>query len=396
MTGISPAFAGLGGTRTARDFTQDSELWSVFGQATWNISDLMRLTVGGRFTSEDKEGTRSQRHIGTDGVAQNPVGGALNLPYGIFGIEPYAQISGDRSENKFTPLVTFQMDVTDNIMAYATYTTGFKSGGYDARSNAHPDVNVSNAINVARAARGGDPANTGTFEYEEEEATSFELGAKMSLAGGAAELNVAWFTTEYDDLQTSQFDGVLGFNVTNAGKATTSGLELDGRWLLAEGLTLSGAFAYLDFEYDDFKNSQCNFTQTPQANGLCDQTGQRREFTPEYSGNVSINYNMPMGHTSALDFTLDVIYSDEYFASPTLDPNLTQDSYVQINARVAVELMDGDLIFALIGKNLTDEQIVNFGNQAPLSTTLTGGTGTAYYAFYERPQSVALQMNYKF
>lgn len=399
LTALSPAFGALPGTRTARSFTQDSDLWSVFGQATWNISEVARLTVGGRFTSEDKEGTREQLHIGADGVAQDITTGTLNLPYGIFGIEPYNQIKGERSENKFTPLVTFQWDITDDIMAYATYTTGFKSGGYDARSNAHPDPAVSNSINVARAARGLDPSNTGTFEYEEEEATSYEFGAKMVLAGGAADLNVAVFRTEYDDLQTSQFDGVLGFNVTNAGKATTQGVELDGRWLLSEGLTLSGALAYLDFEYDDFSNSQCYFGRTPDSAThptLCDLSGETREFTPELSANVSFNYNMPMGDTSALDFTLDVIYSDEYFASPTLDPALVQDAYVQVNARIALELMDSDLIFALVGKNLTDEEIVTFGNQAPLSTTLTQGSGTAYYAFYERPASVALQMNYKF
>ena len=72
-----------------------------------------------------------------------------------------------------------------------------------------------------------DPLNgaaiTGSWEFDREEATSIELGSKMSLADGAAELSVALYMTEYTDLQVSQFDGTLGFNVTNAGEATVQG-----------------------------------------------------------------------------------------------------------------------------------------------------------------------------
>jgi len=382
----------FGDTATKRDFSQDTDLWSVFAQMTWNISEEARLTIGGRYTDESKKATRHQFHVDNTGsvIPEGTPAVPLNVFYGGFLIEPYDGIKADRSESSFTPLITFQYDLNEDVMLYATYTTGFKSGGFDVRSNAHPDESVINA---------GTSSLTGVFEYEEEEAESIELGAKLTLADGAAELNTAIFRTEYTDLQTSQFDGTLGFNVTNAGEATSQGIELDGRWRLSEGLTLSGSFAYLDFEYDKFATAQCYFGQTPNSTEdptLCDVSGKRREFTPEYQATLSADYSMPIGDALEFRANVDFIYSDDYLASPTLDPNLEQDSYTKMNMRVSIGGADGMWDVALVGKNLTDEEVVSFGNTAPLSTTLTGGAGAVYYGFYDRPSSVALQGTLRF
>ncbi|MDN3638961.1 TonB-dependent receptor [Simiduia curdlanivorans] len=392
LQAIAPLLAN---TSSQRDFTQDSELWAAFAQVTWNISDDWRLTAGGRYTTEDKDATRRQYHVA--GGMEQPTGTPLppnyyNILYGLFKIEPYQPIADNRSEGKFTPLITLQWDITDDIMLYATYTEGFKSGGFDVRSNAHPDPAVVNAT------RGAEDL-VGVFEYEEEQAKSFEIGSKMTLADGAAELNIAAFRTQITDMQTSQFDGVLGFNVTNAGEATTQGVELDGRWLVATGLTLSGSIGYLDFVYDEFPNSQCYFGQTSNSAtnpGLCDLKGESREFAPEFQGTVSADYSQPMGDNLEWRITGDVNFSDAYYTSPTLDPNLKQDAYAKLNLRLAVGSQDGMWDVALVGKNLTDESIATFGNQLPVSTTLTGGTGTAYYSFYERPRSIALQGTMRF
>jgi len=388
---ISPA---LYGTSTERTFTLVSEVMSVFAQATWNISDATRLTVGGRYTDETKDATRHQYHTDATGAAL-PVGAptdTLNTLYGLFLLEPYDEISQSRSEGAFTPLVTLQHDVNEDLMVYATYVTGAKAGGFDVRSNAHPDASVVNTFGR------GSPL-TGVFEYADEEAKSFELGSKLTFADGAAELNAALFYTEFSNLQTSQFDGVLGFNVTNAGEATSQGLELDGRWRVNEGLTLSGSMAYLDFEYDSFPNAQCYFGQTPDSSvdaSLCDSSGKTREFTPELQATFTADYVYALSENLELRTVMDLVYSDEYFASPTIDPNLIQDSYVKVNARISLGSTDGKWDVALVGKNLTDEKVMSFGNQAPTSTTLTGGNATVYYAFYDRPASLALQGTLRF
>jgi outer membrane receptor protein involved in Fe transport len=388
---------GIGGTGNSRTYKTDSEQWSVFGQATWNISDELRLTVGGRYSEEDKTGERKVDIVDiaqAEGpyrdlnfpISTNPAAAPSYL--GLFGIDSEQlsaptrpgghNLSGKRSETKFTPAVNMQWDATEDTMLYASYTEGFKAGGFDARSNLNTN-----------------------FEFDEETAESFELGAKMSLADGAAELNVSLYRTEYSDLQTSQFDGTLGFNVTNAGSSTIQGIEVEGRWQATDSLFFSGALGYLDFEFDEFENSQCFYGETPDSPTdplLCDRSGDTREFAPELSANLSTNYELEISDDIGLTFGLDLSYSDAYFTSPTLDPNLEQDSYVKVGGRIQLASMENVWSVALIGENLTDEEISTFGNQLPLATSaLNGGqTNAGYYAFYEAPRNVALKVRYNF
>ena len=392
---------------TRRHYTQDSDMWSVFAQFTWNISDTFRLTLGGRYTDEDKDATRSQTHHagGVPLPPTDPTGmtpnflWAVNPLFGAFLIEPYSTITDTRSESKFTPLVTAQWDVTGEIMLYATYVTGFKSGGFDVRSNGHPDPAVVNALNVLVAP----PVDiVGVFEFQDEEATSIELGIKARLAGGRGELNAAIYDTDYEDLQTSVFDGTLGFNVANASKAGISGIEVDTRWLLTDTFSLSASIGYLDFKFDDFQFAQCYFGQSISdpgsvtGPGTCDATGKRKEYTPEWTAAITGDYVQPFGSSMEFFLAVDLIYSDDYIWSPTLDPIATQDSFTKINARVGVGKDDGTWSVALLGKNLTDEVISNFGGNATLAGALTGGTGNGYYTFVDRPQSIALQAQYNF
>ncbi|MEH6589044.1 MAG: TonB-dependent receptor [Halioglobus sp.] len=392
-------FANLSASK--RQFEQDSDLWAVFAQVTWNINEAWRLTVGGRYTDESKEANRQQLHQSGPNfggatlspVPDNELSGAYNTMFGLFGIEPYDTIKGETDETAFTPVVTAQWDTTDDTMLYATWTKGFKSGGFDARSNAHPDPAVVNATN---ALSGADLV--GSWEFDEEEANSAELGAKMRFAGGIAELNAALYYTEYTDLQVSQFDGTLGFNVTNAGEATVQGIELDGRWAVTDGLTLSGAMAYLDFNYDAFPNSQCAFGQAPDSPGfpgLCDATDKRKEYTPEWTANLSADWVRPIGGLE-LRAGADVNYMDSYLYASNLDTTTKQDAHAIWNARIALASASDTWEVALLGRNLSDEVVLNFGGNTPLASTLTGGGGNSYYAFANRPRNVAIQLSYNF
>ncbi|WP_232522430.1 TonB-dependent receptor [Marinimicrobium alkaliphilum] len=401
--GIGPDLANLLRSASSnKDFTQDSDTAAIFAQVTWNINDFSRLIVGGRYTHEEKDGTRRQTHINAEGQALppsiegDPTDPPHNIPFGLFEIEPYDTIRASRSESSFTPSLTYQFDLNETDMVYASYTTGFKSGGFDVRSNAHPDPTVDNAVNVQRQQQGQDPTITGVFEFEDEQVKNYEIGGKFLLRGGAAELNVALFRTEFSDLQTSVFDGAFSFNVTNAGEAEIHGLELDGRWALSNTLTLNGGLAWLDFEYTDFPTAQCYFGQTSDTAPLCDASGSTREFTPELQGNLGLNHRYSLGNGLLLNSTFDVIFSDSYLTSPTLDPRTEQDAYMKLNARVALSGNQDQWEVALVGKNLTDESIISHSNGMPISTVLTQGTGTAYYAFYERPRSIALQGTYRF
>lgn len=389
IPGGGTAIASTGATRA---FTQDSDIWAVFAQATWNINEQWRLTVGGRYTAEDKEGTRQIVLRNLDGsVVSDPTQAFLaSAVYGgLFNLQLVDHdLTGSRDESSFTPQLTLQYDWSDSTMVYGTASTGFKSGGYDARGNVVPGT--TNPL-VA------DPTK-GSWEYEDEEATSFEIGSKSRLGGGVAELNTALFFTTYDDLQVSIFDGRLGFLVDNAAEAEITGVEIDGRWAMSENLTLSGSLAWIDFEFTDFANGQCNFLEVQSgacsADGTISYKGRTNQYVADWSGTLSGDYSIPLGTALEARATLDLVYSDDYHTSQNLDPTVIQDSYWLANARVSLGSVDGKWEVAILGRNLTDEGVVSYANNVPLSSSTFGVL--SHFAFVNRPRSVALQGTYRF
>lgn len=301
-------------------------------------------------------------------------------------IKIYAhELAGERKESQLDPLLNLQYKVDDDTMVYASYTQGSKGGGFDIRSNSYPE----------------NPVNPGSFEFEDEQATSYEFGGKFGF--GVIELNAAAFFTHYEDLQITQFDGTVGFNVQNAAEAETKGIEIDGRWLIAESLTLTGALAYLDFEYNDFDIGQCapNLVLPDQVlsssvDGLCNLTGERAIYTPELTGSLRLQYQQDIGDWAYVTYGVSMEYSDEYNAGVTLDPNTVQQSFSKWGLRIALADYNDQWQVALIANNITDERVMTLSNALPFSTTLTGGTGVAYYGIYERPRSLALELTYNF
>jgi len=341
-------------------FTSDSDLWAAFAQATWNINDAWALTGGVRYTQEDKSGTR--------GLCWT-LDGQTCTPLTVAGVEPHFganSLEADRTENSITPLLRLQYHPTDDTMVYASYSTGFKAGGFDATGVTRSD-----------------------FEFEEEKAKTYELGTKTGLLDGAAELNVALFYTEFSDLQVSTFDGNLGFSVGNAAEAVTRGIELDGRWQLTQGLTLSGALAYLDFEFQDYDDGQCYRGQPTATPGMCSYDGKENIYTPEWSASLRADYQRPLGDSLELRASLDLNFVDNHFITPDLDPVLEQGAYTKINARIGIGSADGSWDVALVGKNLTDELTASFGNDVSLANG-------AYWKLTDRPRSVAVQGRYRF
>lgn len=380
LTAAGGALAGSVNGVASKTFEQDSEVWSVFAQFNWRITDQLTLTAGGRYSDEEKDGSRTLINDGSATLGGQAGFDATLAALGIYG----HSISDTRNESQFDPLVNLQYDFSDDVMFYVSYTEGSKAGGFDMRSNNLPTALVS----------------PGTFEFEDEQASSYELGSKIRFERG--EINAAIFHTTYEDLQITQFDGTVGFNVQNAAEAIIQGVEIDGRFLLAEDLLLTASVAYLDYEYQDYDVAECApavaATQTPSTStaGLCNFDGKRAANTPELAANISLDYSHSVGNWGVMNWGLNLDYSDDYFASSTLDPNSLQDSYVKVGARVSLASNDNRWELALIGNNLTDERVLTQSTALPLSETLTGETGVAYYGIYERPRNVSMEFTYNF
>jgi iron complex outermembrane receptor protein len=378
---------------TPRNFTADTKLFSGFVQATWNVTDLTRATLGLRYSYEEKEGSRKLEFSDISTGQIRDVGEVDTVVAKNFSAERH-DLKGERSGGNVAPSLNIQHDWSNDVMLYATASIGYKSGGYDARSNASPEANV------IRPLENSDTAPiilVGSFEYEEEQATSFEAGAKTTLLDGSAELNVAAFYTKYDDLQVSIFDGTLGFNVGNAGAATTMGIELDGRLALTENLMMTGALAFLDFEFTDFANGQCYQGQTPDTNvngkPFCDYKGKTNQYVADYSGNLTFVYTSMVSKDIEFRGGADFVFTGAFNSSQNLDPSQEQDAYVKANLRFSLADVAMGWEAALLVKNATDETVVSYSNDTPLANSTFGSIG--HYGFIDLPRTVALTATYR-
>ncbi|MEH6593605.1 MAG: TonB-dependent receptor [Halioglobus sp.] len=395
-------------------FDQDSNSWALFAQGTWSVTDRVRIGAGIRYNEETKEldkqtfaegaGTRGSSVGQPDLIVRaNPANNAI-----IEDLRSHTFNGLERDEDKFTWSLNTQWDATEDMMVYASVSTGFKGGGYDeAYSGADETIRTGNVFT-------GEPdggvlpgPDASILEFDEETVLAYEIGAKMTLADGAAELNMAIFRMEYEDLQVSSLEGDV-FKVGNAGESISQGIELDGRWMLTERLTLGASLAYLDAHYDFFNTATCTIPQAtdPDNNPGClredgsnitggevgfqDLKDETLVFAPEWGGNLNLEYIFPVGANLELRTNVDLNYTDEYYSALDLDPNTKHDSYTKVNARVALASVDDTWTVALVGKNLTDEATQVWRNDATLTAS------NSYFAIPERPRSIAIQARYRF
>lgn len=351
-------FSGL----TSRLADQDGESWSVYGSATWRFAPDWRATASLRHSRERKTG----RTVHT-------VTGFLPPTW-----MPY-DLSGKRKENHTNGSLNLQWDVTDNVMTYLSYATGAKVGGF-----------LSNDSSLLFRILQG----VNDFEYEDELARSWELGMKASLLNNRALVNVAVFRTEFDDLQTSSFQGEF-FVIGNAAEALVKGVEADAQLLVSDTLSVSLSLAYLDAEYEDYPGGPCLFGATAAdgcdlVTGTQNLAGTRLVRSPEWEGSLTVDWQQPLTDRLLLGAQLNLTYKDDFYHQPNLDPGHRVDAHHKINARLGIGAPDGRWEVALVGRNLNDKITKNWAFNTPF---FGDGSRTASIA---PPRMITLEAGYRF
>lgn len=365
-------------------FTQQQDLWSVFATATYNITESFRVTAGFRYNDEEKDIARSGEcadpsnllGMGLTTPSEDTCDTFLTLaaadPVNLGFLALVAPNNTDFEETvsstNFMPELMAQWDVTGDIMLFGRLGKSAKSGGAGTAGRIDPD-------NVV---------------YGDESVIGIEFGMKSRLADGAAELNVTIFRNEFEDLQVNSFTPDVVALISNAGEAVTQGIEVEGRWALAEWLTVGGSASWLDAEYTEYDPAPGNTSGVCRKDGsvvgTCDFDGQNLPFAADLSANVFADINYGLTESLNLVAGLDLYYSDEYFTDGSLDPVGLQDAYTTVNARIGVAAADDSWSVTLIGKNLTEEEVL----------TATQPLMGTYLGFINKPRTIALQGVYRF
>ena len=318
-------------------WSQGTETFAAFAQARYNVSDQIRLIVGGRYSDETKDYVfdRFFHEYGTD-IPLAP--GSITGPFG----DPTPLNATDsRSESKFTPAVTIQFDANEDINVYATYSQGHKTGGFSERID-------------------GPGAD---FEFDAETNNNFELGLKSSFLDGRLKANVAAFHMSVEGLQlATQVDpNAPIFSVDNAAEVTSKGIEFDAVLNVTDSLSIGADYAYTDATYDDFVGAPA-CPASAVVNGVCDLSGFVLNFAPKHKGSAFIDYftDNAIGEWGA-GFSANIAFSDEYFTDISYADSSFEDGYTIIGGNIRLVSPDDKYSISLIGKNLTDEVVLQWG-----------------------------------
>jgi len=342
-------------------FTQDTESVAAYAQGAFKLTDQLSVTGGIRYSEDDK--TAKYRGITRNAAAAQA-----------------AEVTDMAlKEDKVTYRLSGTFKPNDDIMAFASYSTGFKSGGFDSA----PGTTAA----VGAAAR----------SFLAETVENWELGVKSELFERRLVANVTLFRSDIDDLQFRSFDG-LQFRTRNNGKARQQGVEFDTMARPIPPLTLTLAGTYLDSEYLDFRGAP----NLPGFGGSQDLSGQRLPYSPKWQGAVSAQYigDLPNGWSWLARADLSFSSKLNLASSGDNNPDADQKGYQVLGARIAIRGPDQRWEAALYGQNLNDETfctgIFNQPNNAAFGVNNAVTGATALRCTLNEPRQLGVELKARF
>lgn len=328
---------GVPGVEPPIDLTSsvDTDSIAAFFNFDIALTDALSLELGGRYVEEEKDAT----HVQDDMT-------------GIFGSTSFAR---SRTDDDFSPTVSLSYEAQAGYTLYGRYAEGFKSAGFNTDF-------VSAGSNL---------------EVEPEKARSFEIGFKSPLFDNRAQLNLAAFTTEYEDLQLSQIAGA-GVSLNNAAEAEISGVEADLTAVIGEFWDLNASLGLLDATYDDFPGCPVPGAETGPTVANC--SGNFLNLAPEVTAQLGAQFTYPVSNTLDWIGRADANYRSEVFFEPQNSDRLSGDGRTLLNLRTGIVSDKGWEIFAW-ANNVTDETYVNFADDRSaifVNTTASYGNPQTY------------------
>ena len=331
--------------RSAGLAVTDDKSYAIFGEASFTVTDRLSLVVGGRYTDEEKEITL---------CPFTPV---------IFDSLSFADcpavLNDSESWGSFAPKLGVNWQATDDILAYAFWTKGFRSGSFNARA----------------------PLAEALGPVDEEEVSSYELGLKSQLLEDRLRFNLAAYLSDYRNIQRTISDTVLIGGVPqvlqvprNAAEAEIWGFEAEATAVVFDGFRFEASVGYTNASYDAFAGIDANrdgvydpATDDPLATGL------EFERVPEWQYTVAANYETEIGDLGFLNFRTAYQWLDSQFVDTLNSPSLRLDSYGLLD--VSASYIDPSQRYevSVFGRNLNDAKFHDFGFDGGTHRAVWGG-----------------------
>ena len=330
-------------TSISLDGNQKGTSYAAFGQVTIPLGEKTRLTGGLRYNTEH----RTLKVLESLSILGLPA--AIDLPF-----------TDGATFNKLTFRLALDHKITPDILAYASFNRGFKSGGFNILT---PDE----------------------ADYKPETLDAYEVGFKMELFDRKLRINPAFFYYRYDNLQLPFFTASGQVGLANGPSAKLYGADLDFEIAPTANFRIFGGASFI---HDRFGTYTDAVVSTPLGGGaylqsLGDATGNQLPFTAKFSGNVGVEYNIP---TSAGKFTFsgNYAYNDGYFLE--VDNKARQGHFDQLSGSIGWSADESRLLISVWGKNLTNSEIYTQFATAP--------QGRA--ASYQPPRTYGVTIGTKF
>lgn len=387
-------------------YAQQSTSLAIFTNNSWHVTDQFDITLGLRYTRDDKSLDGLQRNINGNGTTCNAAlanAGAIGLVLGAAtptvlgtfclpwtnGAFNNRTVSEDHDDGELSGTIKAAFRLNPSVMTYVSYARGYKSFGY----------------NLDRVQTGITP-NASLF-FPSEVVDSYEAGVKMTLLDRSLLLNATYFDQRFENFQLNTFLGTA-FVVESIPELTSRGVDADFLWFTPlEGLSFQGGVTWTDAQYGNFTaadlSSPGNF---PQLSLL---PGSRASFAPEWSATGSVNFDRDIGGGLRAGFSLAAKYMGDYNTGSDLLPYKLQEAFTTLNGRIMIGTADERWTFEVWAQNLTDEEYIQVAYNAPLqgsafqSTVQPNGTyynpaldSQTYDAFLGQPRTYGATLRFKY
>ena len=306
-----------------------TESYAVFGQATMELTDRLSLTGGLRYTEESKDYDLVLRALDASGAQAYDAAGQP-----LYAVPPTAL---DETWDAVSGTINLSYTIAEGVMAYGTYSRGFRSGGYAARPSALSSVGA----------------------YDPEYVDMFEIGLKALTLEERLRFNAAIYRNDYKDYQAqvNRVGNSFDTRVLNAAEAEINGVELEVTALFSPTFRVDATFAYTDAEITEVDldpSLEANFS-----------AGHRLPYVSKYTFSVSPQADFRLRSGTSVLARLDYSYRGDFFGQIANSPFEREKGYGLLNARVEYRSADRDWSVAAYGINLADKTYTRVRNYFP-------------------------------